>query len=300
VTASCFLLMGIWLALDRRELARRRSTILAWAAWGLAILGRFHMMFAAPLFVFLALSDERYEIPGRGSLLARLASSLKDRANLRRIILLGLAPAAAVLLILLFNAARFGHPLDFGLDYHNMGLSFQKPFKLHGGWSLAYLPRNVYYTVLRLPAWANIDGDGWPMGFSLFAQVPLLLLAFARRPFGAPRELLWASWMAAGLVGFFVLNIMGTGFNHFGARYLHDAVPMIALIIALKQPERYPRTTWALAAASIYINLWGSILLLKRTGHPAFMFGLMSAGMLGTIYLVAKMTRDAAPPATAA
>ena len=297
-TGSAFVLLALWLALDRRVLTRERSTTLAWASWGLSLLARFHLMFGAPLFVFLALADHRYEIPGVGRFWTRFRAALTPK-TVARVLVLSSWPAAAIVVMLLFNAARFGNPFDFGLSHHNMGELFVEGYRKYGGWSLEYFPSNFYFTVLRLPFDGRWDRQSWSLGFSLFAQVPLLVLLFARRPTAAPRELIVAAGAGGAAVAFFVLNIMGTGYFQFGARYLHDAMPFLALIVALKRPERYPRTIISLAVLSVIINFWGSLMVLNRSQTSGWCLLLSVAGALTAVALVAAMSRVPDEPAKA-
>jgi hypothetical protein len=257
---SLFFTGSVLFAMDRRPPTRSRSTALAWALYGLSILGRIDLIFTYPFFAYLAIANERFDVPGTGRLRDRIVA-LCHRRTARRVLSLSLAPAAGVALLLLFNYGRFGRFLDFGLDYHNMDSFFRGAYFRYGGWSLGYVRQNVYSTIVRLPIAMMTDGQDWALGCSLFAQVPVLLFVFLRSPAQTPKSLVWACW--AGITGpvLFLMGFMGSGWFQFGARYLHDIVPFLVVIAAAKRPDKHPVLLSLSAVFSVLINLWGALLV---------------------------------------
>lgn len=92
-------------------------------------------------------------------------------------------PLLAVGLILAFQGARFGNPLENGYRflYEGRGDELARRFAAHGLFSWRFLPENLART---LWAWPTLGWDGWrlaaiagdPRGNSLLFSQPILLL----------------------------------------------------------------------------------------------------------------------------
>lgn len=125
-----------------------------------------------------------------------------------------------------YNWARFGQPLEMGLNWHNVSPYFQADFARYGVFNIHYLGQNLYY---QFVAYTVLTSDQ-VLGGGLFWMTPVLI--------GAPyalwatrRSLLtWALVLSAVLVYIPIGLVMGTGFLTFGPRYLLDLmVPIVVL-----------------------------------------------------------------------
>jgi hypothetical protein len=155
-------------------------------------------------------------------------------ANWKRLVsytLTGLIPViGAVGLLAMYNWLRFGHPLDNGLDYHQMASRFVEDYQRYGAFSTHYLPTNLFYQYIAYPF--PIDENS-VMGGSLFLLSPVFFAAFWGLFFGRPR---WSMWTLAAtilLIATPILLLMGTGWIQWGPRYTLDfTIPLLLLTAA--------------------------------------------------------------------
>jgi hypothetical protein len=169
----------------------------------------------------------------------------------------------AAALIGAYNYARFGDPMDVGVDYHLMGEFFRSNYEQYGTFSLHYLPANLYYNLVAFP-YAALLTEPWTeeffMGGSLFLLSPLFLLAFPG---------LWILWRQHGwaLAVSIVLGLgpamllMGTGFVQFGPRYTLDITVPLLMATAIGASRAPTRLVAWLTLVSIALYLPGTALL---------------------------------------
>src|SRR5262249_24159319 len=159
------------------------------------------------------------------------------------LLLLGVLPIAAMVgLLLLYNQARFGSPLESGYPVHAMGEPLRAEFEQYGLLALHYLPRNVVYELLTHPMperERSIQGGG------LFWMTPPFLAAFWGLR-SRPRASVVALVLSIALTAVPIFLLMGTGFVQGGPRYtLAFTVPLL-LLTALGL-RRWP-LRWAVLA----------------------------------------------------
>lgn len=149
------------------------------------------------------------------------------RTRLLRRIALGLAPIVATLALLVwYNVARFGDPLQLGIPWHNMHPAFRADYERYGLFNLHYLPINLYYQFI---AYSLFSPERW-QGSGIFWMSPVLLGAPWGLWQGRRRPLVWALALTCVLVYVPIGLLMGTGYFQFGPRYLLDLlVPLIVL-----------------------------------------------------------------------
>lgn len=167
-----------------------------------------------------------------GYLLAR--SWKAGPVQLFRYCLLGIAPVAVTgLLLMAYNFARFGDPLENGLTYHLMSEYFRPMFTRYGALNVHFIPINLYYNLVYYPLVSLDPIQVMPHGGSLFLLSPLFFAALTA---------LWSrrkEWVAWGLFAAFLfgslpsLMIMAPGSFNFGPRYLLDAAPPLLLLTAM-------------------------------------------------------------------
>ena len=183
------------------------------------------------------------------------------------------APAVAVLLLALYNNARFGSPTDFGYErmiLRGDGLAMMQQY---GQFHPHFVPRNVFWFFLA-PPWPTPDGRfpflGFdPRGLSLFIATPALWYAVAglarRWREAAVRDALIA--VAACLLP--LLLYFNTGYAQFGHRFSMDYLPLLMVLVVAGMGARPSRLAYAAIAVSILIQTWG-VFLVPLTRLPGW------------------------------
>lgn len=240
VAVTCILL-----ALDA---ALRRGAGLAAGLWlGAAVLSRQMSLFLA-LFVVTALWQRA-----------------PDRATrLRSVAAFAAVLAACVLLLGLFNAARFGDPFDSGYG-HLMHWGFvRERVERYGLFHPAYVPFNTVYLLLqgfhvdfdppRLLAVQQMDGFGTGL---LYASPFVLLAPWARWD----RPLLVAAWVSIALVLGGSLLYFNNGYQQSNTqRFSLDCLPLLVLLVALGA-RRHPEVLRAAVAYAVALNVLALVLV---------------------------------------
>ncbi|HWO22799.1 MAG TPA: hypothetical protein VNO30_28765 [Kofleriaceae bacterium] len=228
--------------------------ILAGIALGAAALTRTSMAFMLPLFVLEAWRMARREAgpsAARAAVLRRMWRPLLRCA----------APIAAFAVIgMIYNAVRFGSPLEFGHSYLALG-NHQPVYQQTQieQWGLAhyhYLSRNLAVALAGLPEllprapWIQISGHG----LALWVTTPaLLLLLWPREQNALHRPLL----LSAALVALPSLLYMNSGWFQFGYRFSLDYLAFFVMLLAIGG-RPLTRAVKALIIAGIVINAFGA------------------------------------------
>ena len=173
--------------------------------------------------------------------------------------LAGLAPVFAAIGVLgVYNALRFGSAFDNGLAYHNMAPIFRADYQRYGAFNLHYVPTNLFYQYLAYPLPLRETSD---FGGSLFLLSPVFFAAVWGAVSGRPRWLVWALITTIVLVATPILLLMGTGYLQWGPRYSLDFTVPLLLLTAIGV-RRWP--IWVLAvltALSIIQYVIGALFL---------------------------------------
>lgn len=151
----------------------------------------------------------------------------------------GLLPVIVALgLMGWYNAARFGNPTEFGVNWQRYGAPLLADFARYGVFNLHYLPKNLYYQFVGhpflldrqlFPVDPRTDSPLW-MGGGLFWMTPVFLAAPYAAWRGRREPIVWALLLSSILIYIPIGLLMGTGYLTFGPRYLLDLfVPLIVL-----------------------------------------------------------------------
>jgi len=176
---------------------------------------------------------------------------------LRRALAFAAPLAAGVLVMALYNAARFGSPLETGY-----AISFLRERSLiarrtFGVFSLRQVPENLKLALFTFFAARRSFPFLVPdtHGLSMLVVSPGLLIAI-RAGFSAPLQR--TLWIAAGLVAVPVLLYYGGGFLQYGFRYSLDFTPFLIPLVATAVSTRFgwlERALFAFSAASVSFGI---------------------------------------------
>ncbi len=240
-------------------LKKKRSTwsyLLSSAFYGIALLGRptVGLLIVIPLFLLL---DEMRR--GRQSVVIAW----------KRVAALLFPMALATVLLLAYNAARFGNVFETGHRFLTEAAELAAKRERYGMLSFAYLPTNAWH-MIAAPArftWRNgltmsID----LMGNSIFFLSPILLLSLGtlswiRSEKRAVAPLVVAMWGGVVITAAASLLYYNTGWMQFGYRY---ALDFSFLLLALAYIWLKGRVRWWMAPVFLYtfwVNYTGIRLL---------------------------------------
>lgn len=152
------------------------------------------------------------------------------------------------------NYARFGSPLEFG---HNH-LPWAKKLAT-GIFDVAYLPRNLYHALVRMPEWTGgwppLSFDPWGTAFYLNNGILLVALLglFRRRADPVVRAVAAVTLL---VVSWGIFTYEAGGWRQFGYRYIIDLLPGAFAVFALAY-RRFDRWMALAFATSLAVNLYG-------------------------------------------
>jgi hypothetical protein len=226
-----------------------RRPIVAGLALGAASLTRTAMAFMVLLFLC-----EAWRVHG-GREAWRTDRRAMLRALRRPLALFAVPLAAFAIAGMVYNAARFGSPFEFGHNY--LEVRQQAQIEQYGLASLHYLGRNlaVAFTllpdVLSRPPYVQISGHGLALWFT----TPVLFYLLWPRDRGPLHTTLWLCVAAVALPSLLYQN---SGWVQFGYRFSLDYLVLLILLLAIGG-RPLTRLAKALIIAGIAINLFGAL-----------------------------------------
>jgi hypothetical protein len=176
----------------------------------------------------------------------------RDRTALSRLVAYGIGPGICVVLHLLYNYARFGSPLDFGVNYVltggavvNLKSNFLGVLTLDNVVEnlqsyTTYVPQPIAVFPFQVWPRSNPGSSGYfetpMMGMLIVAPLtlfmPLSLLLLSRR--WRPDTARLVPWFIAGAAGGLVIPATVTLFQvAITARYLQDTLPVMTVLGAV-------------------------------------------------------------------
>lgn len=161
---------------------------------------------------------------------------------------------AGILLLAIYNAARFGDPFDGGYLKQLISEPLSYRIRDHGQFSLAFFSENLFGTLLRPPLLQHGNLVPDLRGMALPLTTPFLLLAFwpGKRAAFEPRAL-----VNSALIALPALLYYNDGSMQFGNRFALDWVAL-GLLAATSAARRAPRwLPWALTAWGVVVGAWG-------------------------------------------
>lgn len=141
-----------------------------------------------------------------------------------------------ILLLIWFNYARFGNPLENGYLTNDVG-GYMSPLRDLGFFSLQHFPTNFYYYFLASvePVISNISVhlefpfikySGW--GLSVLLVAPFFL--YSLKSFKKASSYLISLWTVVAITLFTLLIYFAPGWVQFGPRYTADFMPILYLL----------------------------------------------------------------------
>lgn len=148
-----------------------------------------------------------------------------------------------------YNAARFGSPLESGYAPSLLFNAALIDRRSHGVFSISQVPENVRLALLALPrlrpSLPFVVPDGY--GMSMLLVSPGLLVAARAGIRPQAQRLMWA---ASALVAIPVLLYYGGGYVQYGFRYSLDFTPFLVVLVALAARRHFGRLERCLFIAS--------------------------------------------------
>jgi hypothetical protein len=181
-----------------------------------------------------------------------------DRAGLRDAALVLVGLAGPMVLVALYNIARFGNPTDFG--YEKIGGVLQEPWYAQGILSLSYIPRHIEAIFFR--GFDFVEGvfpyfrPNW-MGLALTFSTPIYfwIVNLRRDPF------VIFGLIAIGLALIPIVTHGNVGESQFGYRFSLDVAPILFLLLGTVFRERISRAALLTILVGVLVNAYGVIVI---------------------------------------
>lgn len=249
-------LFAIWLP-------RPAAPWLAGLALGLAVLGRPNVVFTWPLILGVLLSRYQAPVPSSGPTLSSAIPTGLPRKSMIRLALYSLLPVgAAIFLLIWYNQARFGNPLDFGYKSMDVSPALKATLMKYGQFNVVYLPQNLWAMLLAGPAWDGQLGHIRPniYGMSMLLTTPAIVFLWLAR---GKSTLVRGSWIALALLLVPLMFYYNTGFAQFGYRFSLDFLMPVVVLIAIAVQHRTTLLFRLLVLAGVCVNTLGTIWWLR-------------------------------------
>ncbi len=245
---------ALWLATERRA-AGWAGLAMAWA-----LLCRPTLILATPAVIALLLTPAGNQVvtAGNADQPRRNVVDSSWRRGVRTLARFFAPQALAIALLLAYNAARFGSPMEFGYGWaQSQAPHLANRLATWGQFNLRYLPENLRVALLGLPLLRAKPPFIWPdpNGMSVLLATPVFLwLVQARQR----HWVVAAAWLSIALVSVPLALYYNTGWVQFGYRFSMDFLPLAFLLLAIGLRRITPLVRAAIVLAWL-INLWGVV-----------------------------------------
>jgi hypothetical protein len=191
-----------------------------------------------------------------------LRTTAARREKLRSIVVMGIPCLVALMLLLLYNHARFGDAFDQGYAKQIVPPHYEAA-RAQGMFSLRHLPCNLYYLLLASPVAVRHDNISMmltapfvvanPWGMSIFLTSTCFLYLFGLRYPDATSRLLW---LAVFVIALPILLYFGVGFRQFGYRYALDFAPFLYYLLLRNHRLQRGKLTPGFKAVLVISAIW--------------------------------------------
>ncbi len=184
--------------------------------------------------------------------------------KVKKIVYLASPIALAIIILGVYNFARFGNPLNSG---YSMNAEFPPDLLAliakHGLFSYEYIPGNLYYLFFKGPdpvfstvskylfTYPFLKADNWGLG--IFFTSPLFLYLFSK---SLKNKNILICWITSLFLMIPVLTYFGIGSWQYGYRYALDIYPFLFLILCDVFRNGLPVKAKSLIIYSILFNYY--------------------------------------------
>ena len=187
-------------------------------------------------------------------LLSILLDRIGIKIKIRQMVSLLVPVFIAAIILMSYNYARFGSPLQNGNKYQEIS-SISKLSRYLGVISLKHIPSNLYYMILSPPNVVLANSSSWSLkapyvsnsvlGMSIFITSPFLLsfFFFKKNTYTKDVVLLLS---AAALSFIMVLLYYGLGAQQMGYRYSLDFMPELFVAFMILYKKANPRVSFGM------------------------------------------------------
>jgi len=182
-----------------------------------------------------------------------------SRSRLRTVVELAIPFGATLAVIGIWNAVRFGSPLETGYGTAVLATPALIAARERGAFSWRHIPANV--ATLIGAGFDVVDTFPWLVppasGHSVLLTTPALIIGVSA-PWREATVRVMAA--AAGLITLVILAYYGGGgFVTYGYRYFLDATPFLLVLVGLAMRRHFGRLEQALIVASVAFCTYGVI-----------------------------------------
>lgn len=213
----------------------RRAWLIGLLA-GAAFLTRAPLAFAVPFYALLLHPTVGERVAGMPAVAGGYIERVRDAIPWRRWVELALGVAPAIAFFFLYNALRFGTPLESGYQLATLP-EFLERQRGMGLFAIAHVPMNLDYFLVHLPRLESsapfLRPDG--LGMSVLLTSPGLLYAVRA---DWRRRISW--WLAGAAIAVLIPTLLyyGGGWLQYGYRYFLDSVPFVIALCGLAAVHR--------------------------------------------------------------
>lgn len=183
------------------------------------------------------------------------------RSRLGELARLAVGPIAAVLLLVIYNYARFGSLTEFAYDRMILHGQGKQLMETHGQFNPVFVLRNFFWFFLAPPAGREDGAFPWlgydPRGLSLFVATPAMIYLFAALVQIRQKTVVRHAAGAALCCLIPLLLYYNSGYWQFGHRFSMDYLPSLMILLIVGMGPRPSRLAYSLIALSIAIHSAG-------------------------------------------
>jgi len=174
----------------------------------------------------------------------------------------------ALVVFLVYNAVRFGNPLETGHRFLKEAPELAAKREQYGMLSLSYFPTNVWHMIVVPPKFAWVNGPTMSidlMGNSIFSLSPVLIVSLgtlfwitSKRKYLPVIQAIWLGIVVTALPSLLYYN---TGWMQFGYRYALDFSFLLVILVYFWSAGRVRLWMALLSIYTLWVNYTGIRLL---------------------------------------
>jgi len=231
-----------------------RKPLIAGAFFALAFGNRTEILLTAPIFLYLLWrSDGSIR---RNEHVNNEHVQVNVLAKVRACAMFCIVPFFLGVATLIYNYVRFYSISDFG--YARIPGVLSEPWYIHGIFSVYYIPRQIWETLLRSWEWRPTFPLPMPNPFSSSILISSPFLLFALRPGARDKMLKYLCWTAVFIICVVLWMHGNSGGWQFGYRYAIAILPFLFVIMLESSPKKVTPLEWAAYSVSFALNAYAT------------------------------------------